>query len=182
MTVRRRAARYARAVSTEQPGTTGRPDEAEQFLRDFLRAATPQQRHTFVRRTSYDSGDATIRFVLDDPTTDRATALAAYWILGASYYSRYAVADDVPDDERATWELLRSIEDRYAAGFWADRGIAFDPTDDDEIDWTDDYGAPVARRVPDAMRRAVPGDLVDDEDTEDGLPLDVHLRYTALVD
>ncbi|GIG39158.1 DUF4274 domain-containing protein [Cellulomonas phragmiteti] len=159
---------------------TPEPDAAEQFLRDFLQSATPQQRHTFVRRTSYDSGDATIRFVLDDPTTDRATALAAYWILGACYYSRYASADETTDDERPTWELLRTIEERYAAGFWADHGIAFDPTDDDEIDWTDDYGAPVARPVPDAMRRAVPGQPVDDGDTEDGLPLDVHLRWTAL--
>ena len=163
-------------MSTETP----EPDEAEQFLRDFLRAATPQQRHTFVRRTNYDGGDATIRFVLDDPTTDRATALAAYWILGACYYSRYATAEETADYERPTWELLRSIEERYAAGFWADHGIAFDPTDDDEIDWTDDYGAPVARPVPEVMRQAVPGELVDDAGTEDGLPLDVHLRWTAL--
>lgn len=155
-------------------------DEAELFLRDFLRAATPRQRHTFVRRTSYDRGDATVRFVLDDPTTDRATALAAYWILGASYYSRFPTAEDVALDERPTWELLRLIEDRYAAGFWADHGIAFDPTDDDEIDWTDDYGAPVNRPIPEAMCRAVPGELVDDAGTEDGLPLDVHLRWTAL--
>jgi hypothetical protein len=32
------------------------------------------------------------------------------------------------------------------------------------------------------MRRAVPGELVDDAGTEDGLPLDVHLRWTALRD
>lgn len=157
-------------------------DPAEQFLRDFLTSATPQQRHTFVRRCNYDSGDAVVRFVLDDPTTDRATALAAYWILGASYYSRFTTADEVAEDERPTWELLRTIEERYEAGFWADHGIAFDPTDDDEIDWTDDYGAPVNRPVPDAMKRPVPGTLVDDAGTEDGLPLDVHLRWTALVD
>lgn len=174
-----RAPGYPPDVSTAQPGTPP-PDAAEEFLRDFLRAATPQQRHTFVRRANYDAGESLVRLVLDDPTTDRATALAAYWILGASYYSRYASADDVPQDERPTWELLRTIEDRHAAGFWADHGIAFDPTDDDEIDWTDDYGAPVARPVPELMRRAVPGELVDDADTEDGLPLDVHLRWSAL--
>lgn len=162
--------------------STDQPDAAERFLREFLSAATPQQRHTFVRRGSYDGGDALVRHVLDDPTTDRATALAAYWILGACYYSRYATAADAAEHERPTWELLRTIEDRYATGFWADRGLAFDPTDDDEIDWTDDYGAPVARPVPAVMRQAVPGAPVDDAGTEDGLPLDVHLRWRALVD
>lgn len=162
--------------------TSPTPTDPDDFLRDWLETAGPRERHTFVRRANYDSGEHHVRFVLDQPTTDRATALAAYWILGASYYSRYAAADDVPEDERPTWELLRSIEDRYAAGFWADHGIAFDPTDDDEIDWTDDYGAPVSRPVPDVMRRAVGGGLVDDAGTEDGLPLDVHLRYTALLD
>ncbi len=157
-------------------------DDPDQFLREFLAAATPQQRHTFVRRADYDRGEHLVRAVLDDPTTDRATALSAYWILGASYYARYARVEDVPEDEQGTYALLRTIEDRYAAGFWADHGIAFDPTDDDEIDWTDDYGAPVSRPVPEVMRRAVPGELVDDAGTEDGLPLDVHLRWTALRD
>ena len=165
-------------MSTETPG----PDAAEQFLRDFLRAATPQQRHTFVRRTGYDDYTL-VRFVLDDPTTDRASALAAYWILGAGYYTRYASADEVPEPDRATWELLRTIEERYASGFWADHGIGFDPTDDDEIDWTEGEGDdPEPYPVPDVMLRAVPGEIVDDSDTEDGLPLDAHLRYTALLD
>ena len=166
-------------MSTE----TTPPDEAELFLRDFLRDATPQQRHTFVRRMNYDDGDALVRFVLDDPSTDRATALAAYWTLGAADYTRYASAADALDYERPTWELLRTIEERYAAGFWADHGIGFDPADDDETDWTEDAGdAPVVRPVPEALLRAVPGELVDDEDSEDGLPLDVHERWTALVD
>ena len=162
-------------VSTVHP-------EAEQFLRDYLRSATPEQRHTFVRRANYDTGEALVRFVLDDPTTDRASALAAYWILGAGYYCRYTSADEVPEPDRPTWELLRLIEERYAAGYWADHGIGFDPTDDDEIDWTEGEGDdPEPYPVPDVMLRPVPGELVDDEDTEDGLPLDVHLRYSALL-
>ena len=156
--------------------------DAEQFLREYLSAATPQQRHTFVRRANYDTQEPLVRAVLDDPTTDRATALAAYWILGAGYYTRYGSADEVPEPDRATFELLRLIEDRYAAGYWADHGIGFDPTDDDEIDWTEGEGDdPEPYPVPDVMLRAVPGELVDDADTEDGLPLDVHLRYSSLL-
>ena len=53
-------------------------DDPDQFLREFLAAATAQQRHTFVRRADYDRGEHLVRAVLDDPTTDRATALSAY--------------------------------------------------------------------------------------------------------
>jgi hypothetical protein len=163
---------------------TEQPDAAEQFLLDFLRAATPHERHTFVRRTNYDDATSRIRAVLDDPTTDRATALAAYWMLGAGYHARYASADEALDYERPTWELLRTVEDRYAAGFYADHGIGFDPTDDDGEDWTTEYDgdAPVARPVPETMLRAVAGEEVDDDDTEDGLPLHVYEEYAALVD
>ncbi|MGW6128532.1 DUF4274 domain-containing protein [Cellulomonas sp. NPDC055163] len=164
--------------------TTDAPSPAQQLLRDFLREATPQQRHTFVRGTNYDDGDALIRFVLDDPSTDRATALAAYWMLGAGFHTRFATATDAHDYQRRTWELLRTIEDRYAAGFYADHGLGFDPTDDDGASWTTEYDglAPVARPVPELMLRPAAGTpMVDDEDTEDGLPLDVYERYAALV-
>ncbi|KQR07258.1 DUF4274 domain-containing protein [Cellulomonas sp. Leaf334] len=161
--------------------TTTGPDAAEAFLRDFLSTATPQQRHTFVRRTNYDDGTDRLRFVLDDASTDRATALAAYWMLGAGYYAQYATVDDAADYERPTWELLRVVEQRYADGFWADHGIGFDPTDDEGDDWTTEYSE-VVRPIPDAMREPVAGEPVDDDDTEDGLPLDVYEHYEALVD
>ena len=164
--------------------TTDAPDAAEQVVLDFLRTATPQQRYTFVRRTSDDGVLDHLRVVLGDPTTGRATALAAYWMLGAGYDTRYATADEALDHERPTWELLRTVEDRYVDGFYADHGIAFDPSDDEGDDWTaDDEGdAPVARPVPAEMLRAVDGEPVDEDDTEDGLPLDVHERHMELLD
>ena len=174
-----------RIQSPYAPSVTHTPlDAAESFLRGFLTTATPAQRHTYVRRTNYDGATDRIRYVLDDPSTDRATALAAYWMLGAGYYARYAEADDAAGYERPTWELLRTTEQRYAGGFYADHGIGFDPTDDDGDDWTTEYDgdAPVARPIPDVMAQAVVGDLVDDDGTEDGLPLDVYEQYAALVE
>lgn len=157
-------------------------DAADLLVRDFLRTATPQQRHAYVCGTNLDDGTALVEVVLDDPTTDRATALAAYWLLGAGYYAQYASVDDAADYERPRWELLRRIEDRFLAGEYADHGIGFDPTDDDGDDWTEDYldDEPVARAIPPAMLVAAPGEPVEGE-TEDGLPLDVYERYAALV-
>ena len=98
-----------------------------QLIRDFLTNATPEQRHLFIARSNYDSNYDALNELAADPQLDRASALLMYWSLGAAWYVQYGHDDDVPDYSRQTLALIRLIETRYSAGFYADHGIWFDP-------------------------------------------------------
>lgn len=106
-------------------------DEKEQkeaqLVRDFLANATPEQRHLFIARSNYDCNYDALNELAADPQLDRASALLMYWSLGAAWYVQYGHDDDVPDYSRHSLALIRLIETRYSAGFYADHGIWFDP-------------------------------------------------------
>lgn len=154
-----------------------------QLIRDFLTNATPEQRHLFIARSNYDSNYDALNELTADPQLDRASALLMYWSLGAAWYVQYGHDDDVPDYSRQTLALIRLIETRYSAGFYADHGIWFDPMQS-EGGRPDDYpDLPVRRPVPDIMLIAAPGDVyvdLDDDHYDDGLPLPLAEQLYAL--
>lgn len=95
------------------------------IVRNYLVRASKTQRHIFAARANYDGNDAAFRWLIDSRETDQATALLLYWNLGAAWYVQFdsKEASSNPD----TYQLLRLIEQRYAAGFYKTASIYFDP-------------------------------------------------------
>ncbi len=157
-------------------------DEAKawRIVRSYLEGATPEQWHIYAARSNYDDNRRGLRWLLDQPSLQRATALLIYWQLGAAWYVQFAAEEDVASSSgRDTFALLREIEDRYRSGFYASDDIWFDPRH--SIGGApDDYpDLPVRRPIPSCMLEATEGrDYVNIEDGDppgydEGLPLAV---------
>ncbi|CAN7559812.1 DUF4274 domain-containing protein [Acidovorax sp. LjRoot66] len=149
----------------------------------YLADASPAAWHVFAARSNYDGNKQALRWLLDQPTLDRGTALLIYWYLGAAWHVQFTSADQALSPE--TFTLLRLIEERYAEGFYQAGNIWFDPHTS-EGGRPDDYPkVPVVRPVPAIMLEPVNGsELVevseDPEGFDEGLPLSVAVALYAL--
>lgn len=148
-----------------------------------LERATPAQWHVYAARSNYDDNRDALEWLADNPRLPRATALLMYWALGAGWHVQFAGEDEVPGWALRTHRLIRTIEARYLAGFYADGTIYFDP-DDGPVPPGDYVGTVENRRpVPEAMLAVVSGsDWVDLDDGayDEGLPLAVAREIEAL--
>jgi hypothetical protein len=157
--------------------------EVQAITLRYLERATPAQWHVYAARSNYDSNRFALQWLAENPQLTRATALLMYWALGAGWHVQFASEADVDSWALPAHRLIRSIEARFLAGFYAEGSIYFDPEDGPVP--PGDYVGMVqnTRPVPDAMLAIVPGsDWVDldDEAYDDGLPMDVLEQIEAL--
>ncbi len=147
----------------------------------YLADASPAAWHVFAARSNYDGNQQALRWLLDQPTLDRGTALLIYWYLGAAWHVQFTSAEQALSPE--TFRLLRLIEERYAAGFYEAGNIWFDPHTS-EGGRPDDYPkVPVLRPVPAIMLEPVNGSEfveLDPEGFDEGVPLSVAVALYAL--
>lgn len=150
---------------------------------NYLQSATPAQLHLFVARSNYDGNTQALHWLVDNPDLDRATALMMYWYLGAAWYVQFASEQDMESYEQDTFQYLKLLEQRYSEGYYADRGIWFDPQQS-EGGRPDDYPRlPIKRPIPDVMLLPALGSEyvdLDDEQYDNGLPLTIAEQIFAL--
>lgn len=117
------------------------------------------------RLALYGNGDfidaAAWREIVMQPDCDRATALAIFWKMSPDYYAQFPDRAAVPEVNRAGYDLIELIRERWQAGVYRRGELAFDleadawPVDFDEL--RQRYGARVDRLIPPAMRVSLPG-------------------------
>lgn len=151
------------------------------IVQAYLADASPAAWHVFAARSNYDGNLQALRWLVDQPTLDRGTALLIYWYLGAGWHVQFTSAEQALSPE--TFLLLRLIEERYAAGFYNTGHIWFDPHTS-EGGRPDDYPkVAVVRPVPTIMLEPVNGSEfveLDPEGFDDGLPMAVAVAIYAL--
>ncbi len=156
------------------------------IVRVYLEKATPQQRHIFAARSNYDGNSKAIRWLIDNPALDRATAHLIYWYLGAAWYVQFASEDAMESYQVETFQLLKLIEQRCRNNFYTSNYIWFDPKCTDGSGPNDYPDLPVKRAIPAFMMQPTGGedyvDLDDLEDYDDGLPIDIAKEIFALYD
>lgn len=154
---------------------------AQAIVQVYLADASPAAWHVFAARSNYDGNLQALRWLVDQPTLDRGTALLIYWYLGAGWHVQFTSAEQALSPE--TFLLLRLIEERYAAGFYNTGNIWFDPHTS-EGGRPDDYPkVAVVRPVPTIMLEPVNGSEfveLDPEGFDDGLPMAVAVAIYAL--
>jgi len=58
--------------------------------------ASPEEWHQVACNWNWDDGADELRWIIQQPTCDRGTALLVYWHGGPRYYAQYATRDEVP--------------------------------------------------------------------------------------
>jgi len=161
-------------------------DEYEVFTREvwhgFLADATAEDIHRSLLTVNWDDADLEHPLwarILADPSVDRATALAAYWMSGPRWHKQHTAEEACQKDGAVSEE----IEERYVAGFWTQAGIGYDPRCDDGQDWTEEYSdVTTVREIPAVMFEPVCGAVVPrpEDGWDDGLPHELAERLFAV--
>lgn len=155
------------------------------IIHEHLAAATPWEWHIYADGSNYSGNQQGLKWLLDQPSLELATALTVYWNLGAAWYVAYETAAQAPNPE--TFALLRLIEDRVHNGFYQGHSIWFDPMQSETATPNDYPDQPVNRPIPAVMLQVVDGteyydrDVVQD-DYEEGLPPAVAQRLFDVFD
>jgi len=155
------------------------------IIHEHLAAATPWDWHVYADGSNYSDNQLGLKWLLDQPSLELATALTIYWNLGAAWYVAYETVEQADNPE--TFALLRLIEDRVQRGFYQGRNLWFDPMQSESATPNDYPDQPINRPIPAMMLQVVDGteyydrDLVQDE-YEEGLPPAVAQRIYDLFD
>lgn len=134
----------------------------------YAAAAPPRVWHQMVMEWNWDSGLYFFRWLINNPATDRATALMIYWMGGPRIYKQ------VPDREAAqaakdlyislkSFDFIEKLEQKYCAGFFTNSQFAYDPAHDHSgFDWTKEYAdKTVVREIPPLMFQKLSGEIVE---------------------
>jgi hypothetical protein len=155
------------------------------IIRAHLETATTSEWHAYADGSNYSDNQPGLKWLLDQPALELATALTIYWNLGAAWYVAFETVEQADNPE--TFALLRLIEDRVQAGFYQGRSLWFDPMHSESAKPDDYPDQPVNRPVPPALLQVVDGTEYYDRDLvqaqyEEGLPLPVVQRIYDLFD
>lgn len=141
--------------------------------------------HAYADGSNYTDNQPGLKWLLDQPRLELATALTIYWNLGAAWYVAFETVEQADNPE--TFALLRLIEDRVQSGFYQGHTIWFDPRQSQSARPDDYPEQPVNRPVPAAMLQIAEGTEYFDRDEQtqeydDGLPYEVSQRIHDLFD
>jgi hypothetical protein len=107
----------------------------------------------------------TWRAIVTQPDCDRATALAIFWKASPEYFVEFPDRAAVPAINRADYDLVTLIRDRWKAGAYTRAELEFDPDTDawpmdrDELERR--YGDRVEQLIPSDMRVQLHGRRLD---------------------
>ncbi len=123
---------------------------------------TSEELHVFAWNWNWDWGVEPLAKLIRDPRCDRGTALLLYWTACPKWLYQFANKDEVPSWAHPTYELVKEIEEKYLAGFYHQARIAFNPRNDRNLDWTNEYkDVKVVQEIPEQMISEVQGERLD---------------------
>ena len=136
------------------------------LLVEWLETVPTAEWHAFAHNWSYDNADDILHWLIDNPRTEKATALMIYWMAGAGFFKQYATAAEaraVGASVEKDWNFIQKIEANYLSGFYTAGTVGFDPAHDNfpsfgGYNWTAKYqDQKKALEIPTQMLEAVPG-------------------------
>ena len=112
---------------------------------DYLKKHNPKERQMLALCWNFDNSKEVIRWIVDQPDTDKGTILLLYWYMAPGFYKKFADREECK--EEAFWaledyDIIQTIEKNYLSGFYGNQKYAFDPANDeysDHYDWTSEY-------------------------------------------
>jgi hypothetical protein len=130
---------------------------------------TPEELHQLAINYNWDDGIGIPDWIIRQPFCDRGTALLVYWHAAPRPNYEYANRDEVlkkrgsiSEYEIEYYDLVKEIETRYLTGFYTQQNIAYDPTNDQGHDFTQEYLEYEAKQIlPSIMLEATPGKVLE---------------------
>jgi hypothetical protein len=153
---------------------------------DYAKNATPVLLHQMAMDWNYDNSNAFFNWLIDNPETDKATALMIYWMSGPRWSKKFADREEV--SKTTSWYLedfdfIERLEEKILTGFFKNSNFAYDPANEHTgTDWTQEYlDEKVVREIPTELYKPLEGLIVPEAtNLMEGYPPDVCTQLDAL--
>ena len=103
---------------------------------ELLAHLDAKQLHQLADQWNWDDGYEELHAIIAQRQCSLATALMLYWRGQPHYYRKFSHRDQIPFFNLGPYDLLKEIEERLRAGGFQHHGIAYDPRQDQGIDFT----------------------------------------------
>ena len=159
-----------------------------EIWRSYLESASQEQIFQSVITSNWDSNQFLLNWIKDNPETDKASILTAYWMSAPRWQKKFETREDCFNQQPwgiEAFDFVESLEEMYVSGYYKTSQIAFDPKCDVEgYDWASDYLDEVTvRTIPTVMFEKLDGRAIEwPEDYEEGLPFAFSQKIDALYD
>ena len=152
---------------------------------DFLKNASQEEIFQSVLDSNWDGNGFLLSQIKDNPTTDKATILLAYWMSNPGWFKQFADREEILTKARHSiegFDFVAAIEKKYLEGFYTQSNIALDPANDPyRENWTEGQGEGVAS-IPSLMFEKLEGKKVGSPtDFEEGLPPEYAQRLQVII-
>ncbi|MCS4225906.1 DUF4274 domain-containing protein [Sphingobacterium sp. BIGb0165] len=134
---------------------------------DFARAQTTEIWHQMVMDWNWDNYKQFLKWLIDNPDTDKATILMIYW--------KSAPGKGFRDKQL--------IEERYINNYYHHQSLAFDPESDEGDNWVSYLPRPEKESIPKELLHKLEGKNVPyPEGYIEGMPENLFDKIEALYD
>ena len=156
-------------------------DELEsQLIINYLKKNSPKERQLLAIDWNFDNSKEVIKWIAEQPDTDKGTALYLYWYMNPQFFKKYENREEC--EEEGGWvledyDIVEILEKNYISGFYKNQKYAFDPKNDpynSDYDWTEEVEEEeMKREIPEEMYMALDGEVLESPNWEEGIPDDI---------
>ena len=152
-------------------------DELEsQLIIDYLKKNTPKERQLLAIGWNFDNSKEVIKWIAEQPDTDKGTALFLYWYMNPQFFKKYENRKEC--EEGGDWVLedyniVETLEKNYISGFYKNQKYAFNPKNDvySGYDWTKEVDeTEMKAEIPKEMYMALEGEVLESPGWGEGIP------------
>ena len=152
-------------------------DELETALIiDYLKKNTAKERQLLAIDWNFDNSKEVIKWIAEQPDTDKGTALFLYWYMNPQFFKKYENRKEC--EEEGDWVLedyniVETLEKNYISGFYKNQKYAFDPKNDiySGYDWTNEVDEDEMKaEIPKEMYIALEGEVLESPGWGEGIP------------
>lgn len=132
---------------------------------EFLEQASPAEVLNAVATSNWDGNAFLLQWVKDNPQTDKACAMAIYWMNGPGWLKQFDSREHC--EKEGGWELERydvmmDVERKILDGFYQNSALAFDPQNFNDENWVVIYEKEGHNaKIPKALLKPIEGEVVE---------------------
>lgn len=152
-------------------------DEIEtELIIDYLKKNSPKERQLLVIDWNFDNSKEVIKWIAEQPDTDKGTALFLYWYMNPQYFKKYKDRKECEKDDGwilEDFDIVETLEKNYISGFYKNQKYAFNPKNDvySGYDWTKEVDeSDMKAEIPKEMYIALDGEVLESPNWGEGIP------------
>ena len=152
-------------------------DELETALIiDYLKKNTPKERQLLAIDWNFDNSKEVIKWIAEQPDTDKGTALFLYWYMNPQFFKKYKDREECEEEDSwilEDFDVVETLEKNYISGFYKNQKYAFDPKNDvySGYDWTKEVDEEeMKRKISEEMYIALEGEVLESPGWGEGIP------------